>query len=135
MESQDHRPIQEITPAKQKPMRKLKIAFFALCIAFALLAVLGIVLGTSKVTMCRDMHFFTCDSRGFHLVSCGTQIVKREGSALDVNALPTPDAELFDAAMSKDTDYYETGEIREIPIWHFTLTETGPGQGDHGKKQ
>lgn len=100
----------------QKPFRKLKIAFFSLCIAFALLAVLGILLGR-KIQMCRDMRLFTCDSRGFHLISCGVGTEKRSKGPLDVNALPTPDAELFDEAMSKDIDYYETGEIKEVPIY------------------
>lgn len=102
---------------QQKPFKKLRIAFFALCIAFALLAVLGIVLGMTKVQMCRETRFFACDSRGFHLVSCGVQTVKRNDGPIDVNSLPTPDAELFGEAMSKDTDYYETGEIKEVPIY------------------
>ena len=103
---------------KQKtPNRKLRIAFFALCAAFALLAVLGIVLGMSKVQMCREVHFFTCDSRGFHPISCGVQTVKRRYAPIDLDALPTPDAELFGEAMSKDNDYYETGEIQEVPIY------------------
>ena len=101
---------------QQKPFRKLKIAFFSLCIAFALLAVLGIILGT-KVQMCRDVRLFSCDSRGFHLISCGVKTAKRSGGPIDVNALPTPDAELFSDAMRKDGDYYETGEIKEVPIY------------------
>ena len=101
----------------EKPFRKLRIAFFALCIAFVLLSVLGIILGHSKVPMCRDIRLFTCDSRGFHLVSCGVQIVKRTGGPIDVNSLPTPDAELFDKATTREVDYYETGEIKEVPIY------------------
>jgi LCP family protein required for cell wall assembly len=100
-----------------KPHRKLRIAFFALCIAFALLAVLGIVLGMTKVEMCRETRFFSCDSRGFHLISCGVQTVRRTYKPIDVNALPTPDAELFGEAMRGDVDYYETGEIKEVPIY------------------
>lgn len=102
---------------RTKPYKKLRIAFFALCIAFALLLVLGIVLGMTKVQMCREVHFFTCDSSGFHPVSCGVQTVKRRYDKIDINALPTPDAALFDEAMSKDADYYETGEIKEVPIY------------------
>lgn len=103
--------------APEKPHKKLRTAFFVLCIAFALLAVLGIVLGMTKVEMCREMRFFSCDSRGFHLISCGVQTVKRTYKPIDVNALPTPDAELFGEAMRGDIDYYETGEIKEIPIY------------------
>ena len=110
-------PQQETPEPQQKPHKKLRIAFFALCIAFALLAVLGVVLGMTKVQMCREVRFFSCDSRGFHLISCGVQTVKRNGGPIDVNALPTPDAALFGEAMSKDTDYYETGEIKEVPIY------------------
>ncbi len=102
---------------REHPHKKLKIAFFALCAAFLLLAVLGIILGTSKVQMCRDVRLFSCDSRGFHLVSCGVQTVKRNNGPIDVNALPTPDAELFGEAMRSDLDYYETGEIKEVPIY------------------
>jgi LCP family protein required for cell wall assembly len=104
------------TPA-EKPYRKLRIAFFALCAAFALLAVLGVVLGMTKVEMCREVRFFSCDSRGFRLVSCGVQTVRRTYQPIDVNALPTPDAELFGEAMRSDVDYYETGEITEVPIY------------------
>ncbi len=100
----------------QKPLRKLKIAFFALCIAFAMLTVLGIVLA-SRVPMLREIRLFSCDSRGFKLVSCGVGIVKRTDQPLDINALATPDAELFDEAMRKDVDYYESGEIKEVPIY------------------
>ena len=102
---------------EQKPYRKLRIAFFALCAAFLLLAVLGIILGTTKVQMCREVRFFSCDSRGFHLVSWGLQTVKRQYAPIDVDALPTPDAALFGEAMRADVDYYETGEIKEVPIY------------------
>lgn len=99
------------------PHKKLRIAFFALCIAFALLAVLGIVLGMTKVEMCREVRFFSCDSRGFHLISCGVKTARRTYDPIDVNALPTPNAELFGEAMRGDIDYYETGEIKEVPIY------------------
>lgn len=122
MESEEKRPLEEkTTPTAEaeqtKPKNKLRTAFFALCIAFALLLVLGIVLGMSKVQMCKEVRFFTCDSRGFRPVSCGVQTVKREYAKIDINALPTPDAALFGEAMSKGTDYYETGEIKEVPIY------------------
>ena len=100
-----------------KPYRKLRITFFALCAAFLLLAVLGIVLGTTKVQMCREVRLFSCDSRGFRLVSCGVQTVKRQYAPIDVDSLPTPDAALFGEAMRADVDYYETGEIKEVPIY------------------
>ena len=103
--------------SQEKPYRKLRIAFFALCAAFLLLAVLGIVLGTAKVQMCREVRLFSCDSRGFHLVSCGVQTVKRQYAPIDVDTLPTPDAALFGEAMRADIDYYETGEITEVPIY------------------
>lgn len=103
--------------ASEKPFKKLRIAFFALCIVFALLCVLCVILCQTKVPMCRDARLFTNDSRGFRLISCGVQIVKRSGEAIDVNTLPTPDAELFDEAMRTDMDYYETGEIKKIPIY------------------
>ena len=102
---------------QKKPYQKLRTAFFALCVAFLLLAVLGIVLGTTKVQMCREVRFFSCDSRGFHLVSCGVQTVKRQYAPIDVDSLPTPDAALFGEAMRADVDYYETGEIKEVPIY------------------
>jgi LCP family protein required for cell wall assembly len=105
------------TPNTPKPYKKLRIAFFALCIAFVLLSVLGIILGHSKIPMCREVRVFQCDSRGFQLVSCGVQIVKRSGSAIDVDSLPTPDAELFDEATTREVDYYESGEIRDVPIY------------------
>ena len=102
---------------QNNPHRKHRIVFFALCIAFVLLAVLGIILGTTKVQMCSKMRFFSSDSRGFHLISCGVGTTKRTGEAIDVNALPTPEAALFDEAMNRDVDYYETGEIKEVPIF------------------
>lgn len=107
---------QQSAEQTQKPFRKLKIAFFALCAAFALLTALAVVLA-SRVPMLRELRFFSCDSRGFRLVACGPQIVKRTDDPLDISALPTPDAELFDEAMRKDVDYYESGEIRNIPIY------------------
>lgn len=110
-------PLEKPATPKNDPQRKHRIVFFALCIAFALLAVLGIVLGTNKVQMCREMRFFACDSRGFRLISCGVETAKRSGEAIDVNSLPTPEAALFDEAMNNDTDYYETGEIKEVPIF------------------
>jgi LCP family protein required for cell wall assembly len=102
--------------APQKPLRKLRIAFFALCIAFVLLTMLGIVLA-SRVPMLKEVRPFSCDSRGFHLISCGPEVVKRQYAPIDVDALPTPDAELFDEAMRRDVDLYETGEIKEVPIY------------------
>ncbi len=102
--------------APQKPLRKLRIAFFALCIAFVLLTLLGIVLA-SRVPMLKEVRPFSCDSRGFHLISCGPEVVKRQYAPIDVDALPTPDAELFDEAMRRDVDLYETGEIKEVPIY------------------
>ncbi|MBQ1820217.1 MAG: LCP family protein [Clostridia bacterium] len=107
----------EASEKPKKPFRKLRIAFFALCIVFALLCVLCVILCQTKVPLCRDARLFTNDSRGFRLISCGVQIVKRSGEAIDVNTLPTPDAELFDEAMRTDMDYYETGEIKKIPIY------------------
>lgn len=77
---------------------------------------LGLLLAR-KVQMCRDARLFTCDSRGFHLISCSVGTEKRADGPLDISALPTPDAELFGEAMSKDVDYYETGEIKEVPIY------------------
>lgn len=102
--------------APQKPLRKLRIAFFALCIAFVLLTLLGIVLA-SRVPMLKEVRPFSCDSRGFHLISCGPEVVKRQYAPIDVDALPTPDAELFNEAMRRDVDLYETGEIKEVPIY------------------
>ena len=105
------------TEKQQKPNRKLRIAFFSLCIAFLLLAVLAAIVGHNKVQMCRDLRFFSCDSKGFKIASCGPGFAERKDGPIDVNALPTPDAELFNEAMSKDTDYYESGEIKEVPIY------------------
>ena len=105
------------TENRQNPNRKLRIAFFALCIAFVLLSVLAVIVGHNKVQMCRDLRLFSCDSRGFRFASCGPGFSKRDGDPLDVNSLPTPDAELFDEAMRKDADYYESGEIVEMPIY------------------
>ena len=115
MEEQEQPVVRE---QKQKdPTRNLRIAFFALCIVFALLAVLGVVLGMTKVQMCREVRLFSCDSKGFHLISCGVQTVERRYAPIDVDALPTPDAALFESAMDGDADYYETGEIKEVPIY------------------
>ena len=105
------------TEKQQKPNRTLRITFFALCIAFVLLCVLGVIVGHNKIQMCRDVRIFSCDSKGFRLVSCGPGFAKRDGGPIDVDTLPTPDAELFSEAMSKDTDYYESGEIEEVPIY------------------
>ncbi len=114
----EEKQLQNQQPAPQKDLvRTHRIVFFALCIAFAVLAVLGIVLGTSKVQMCREMRFFSCDSRGFHLISCGVGTTKRTGGPIDVESLPTPDAALFSEAMVSDVDYYESGEIKEVPIF------------------
>ena len=113
---QPEQPSEQPEQPPQKSLRKLKIVFFALCIAFALFTALGVVLA-SRVPMLREVRFFSCDSRGFQLVACGPQVVRRQYAPIDVNALPTPDAALFDAATSKDVDYYETGEIKEVPIY------------------
>ena len=110
-------PLEKPSEQQNKLHGKYRIVFFALCIAFALLAVLGVILGMNKVQMCREMRFFSCDSRGFHLISCGVGTTKRSGGPIDVNTLPTPDAALFSEAMNSDIDYYETGEIKEVPIF------------------
>ena len=44
-------------------------------------------------------------------------IIANNHKPIDLAALPTPNAELFSEALSKDTDYYETGEIVEVPIY------------------
>ncbi len=117
--TEEKRPTEENTErptVPQKSLRKLRIAFFALCVALVLLTVIGIVLA-SRVPMLREARLFSCDSRGFHLVSCGPEVVKRQYDPIDVNALPTPDAELLDEATRRDVDYYESGEIKEVPIY------------------
>ncbi len=117
--TEEKRPTEENTErptVPQKSLRKLRIAFFALCVAFVLLTVIGIVLA-SRVPMLREARLFSCDSRGFHLISCGPEVVKRQYDPIDVNALPTPDAELLDEATRRDVDYYESGEIKEVPIY------------------
>ena len=85
----------------KEPNRKLKIAFLCLCIAFAVLAVAGLA-GFRSL---------------FRIYDGKIPIIAGNHKPIDIGALPTPNAELFDQALSKDTDYYETGEITEVPIY------------------
>lgn len=83
------------------PNRKLKIAFLCLCLAFVVLAGAGAV-GFRAL---------------FRIYDGKIPIVTGYHKPIDLSALPTPNAELFDEALSKETDYYETGEIKEVPIY------------------
>ena len=83
------------------PNRKLKIAFLCLTLAFVLFAGAGAI-GFRSL---------------FRIYDGRIPIVRHTYKPIDLAALPTPNAELFDEALSKDTDYYETGEIREVPIY------------------
>ncbi len=84
-----------------EPFRKWKIAFACLCLAFVILAGAGAI-GFRSL---------------FRIYDGKIPIVAGNHKPIDINALPTPNAELFDQALSKDTDYYETGEISEVPIY------------------
>ncbi len=85
----------------REPNRKQKIAFFALCLAFVILTSAGVI-GFCSL---------------FRIYDGRIPIVTGTYKKIDLSALPTPNAALFDHALSKDTDYYETGEIREVPIY------------------
>lgn len=85
----------------KEPNRKLKITFFCLCLAFAIFCCTGLI------------GFRTL----FRIYDGRIPIVAGNQKPIDLNALPTPNAELFDQALSKDTDYYETGEIEAVPIY------------------
>ena len=84
-----------------KPYKKLRIAFLCLCIAFVVLSTSGVI------------GFFSL----FRAYDGKIPVISGEWKRTDINALPTPNAELFDAALSKGVDYYETGEIKEVPIY------------------
>ena len=85
----------------KEPNRKLKIAFLSLCLAFVVLAVAGTI-GFRSL---------------FRIYDGKIPIVAGNHKPIDLSALPTPNAELFSAALSDGTDYYETGEIKEVPIY------------------
>ena len=83
------------------PNRKWKIAFLCLTLAFLLFAGAGLI-GFRAL---------------FRIYDGKIPIIKSDRKPIDLSALPTPNAELFDQALSKDVDYYETGEIEAIPIY------------------
>lgn len=85
----------------KEPNRKPKIAFACLCLAFVILTSAGAI-GFRSL---------------FRVYDGKIPIVSGTYKKIDVNALPTPNAALFDQALSKETDYYETGEISEVPIY------------------
>ena len=83
------------------PNRKWKIAFLCLTLAFLLFAGAGLI-GFRAL---------------FRIYDGKIPIIKSDRKPIDLSSLPTPNAELFDQALSKDVDYYETGEIEAIPIY------------------
>ena len=83
------------------PNRKLKITFLCLTLAFILFAGAGAI-GFRAL---------------FRIYDGKIPIIANNHKPIDLAALPTPNAELFSEALSKDTDYYETGEIVEVPIY------------------
>ena len=83
------------------PNRKLKITFLCLTLAFMLFAGAGAI-GFRAL---------------FRIYDGKIPIIANNHKPIDLAALPTPNAELFSEALSKDTDYYETGEIVEVPIY------------------
>lgn len=83
------------------PNRKLKITFLCLTLAFILFAGAGVI-GFRSL---------------FRIYDGKIPIIANNHKPIDLSALPTPNAELFSEALSKDTDYYETGEIVEVPIY------------------
>ena len=85
------------TPKKK---RGLKIALIVLAIV-AILVLIAIIYGASLWSSIRQNLIPTVKNPD------------RESAA----NLATPSAELFDEALRTDIDYYETGEIQEVPIY------------------
>ncbi len=83
------------------PNRKLKIAFLCLTLAFLIFAGAGVI-GFRSL---------------FRIYDSKIPIIAGNHKPIDLSALPTPNAALFNQALSKDTDYYETGEIEAVPIY------------------
>lgn len=86
-----------------QPNRILKRVFFGLLAAFV---VLGIVAGILFRTYMSKFYRNRVEVVAAPTVS---------GEPLPTEVPPTPDP--FAAALSTDVDYYETGEIKEIPIY------------------
>lgn len=85
------------TPKKK---RGLKIALIVLAIV-AILVLIAVIYGASLWSSIRQNLIPTVKNPD------------RESAA----NLATPSAELFDEALRTDIDYYETGEIQEVPIY------------------
>ncbi len=85
------------TPKKK---RGLKIALIILAV-IAVLALVAVIYGASLWSSIRQNLIPTVKNPD------------RESAA----NLATPSAELFDEALRTDIDYYETGEIQEVPIY------------------
>ena len=85
------------TPKKR---RGLKIALIILAV-IAVLALVAVIYGASLWSSIRQNLIPTVKNPD------------RESAA----NLATPSAELFDEALRTDIDYYETGEIQEVPIY------------------
>lgn len=88
------------TQTTQKKKRGLKIALIVLAV-IAVLALIAVIYGASLWNSIRQGLIPT------------VQNPDRESVA----NLATPSAELFDEALRTDIDYYETGEIVEMPIY------------------
>ena len=83
-----------------KNRRGLKIALIVLAV-LAVLVLIAVIYGASLWSSIRQGLIPT------------VQNPDRES----VSNLATPSAELFDEALRTDIDYYETGEIQEVPIY------------------
>jgi LCP family protein required for cell wall assembly len=88
------------TPKKK---RGLKIALIVLAVV-AILVLIAVIYGASLWSSIRQNLIPT---------------VKNPNRESVAN-LATPSAELFDEALRTDIDYYETGEIQEVPIYEQT---------------
>ena len=88
------------TQKTPKKRRGLKIALIILAV-IAVLALVAVIYGASLWSSIRQNLIPTVKNPN------------RESAA----NLATPSAELFDEALRTDIDYYETGEIQEVPIY------------------
>lgn len=85
-----------------KPNRKLKIVFFALLAAF---------LALGAVCFCMVQKALSSLHEG------RVEIVSAPGDGSVETWAPLPTADPFAQALRTDIDYYETGEIRRVPIY------------------
>lgn len=86
-----------------KKKRGLKIALIVLAI-IAILVLIAVIYGASLWSTIRQ----------------GLVPTVKNPNRESVANLATPSAELFDEALRTDIDYYETGEIQEVPIYEQT---------------